>query len=127
MVTKEKLYEAFGELIYAVAKADGLVQAEELITLEKILRGHPWASTIHWSFDYENSKHTKVSEVYKRAMDTFLQHGPDAEYAYLVEILEEIAKAGSGTIDEKEQRIIDAFQLDFKNRFIQDMSEKNLI
>ena len=49
---QEKLYEAFGELLYVVAMADGLIQEEELSALDEVLKGHPWAADIQWSFNY---------------------------------------------------------------------------
>ena len=38
---QEKLYEAFGELLYVVAMADGMIQEEEIETLENVLSEHP--------------------------------------------------------------------------------------
>ena len=41
MTDKEKLYETLGELLYAIAKADGVIQAEEKEALEKMFKNHP--------------------------------------------------------------------------------------
>lgn len=124
MVSKEKLYDAFGELIYAVAKADGLIQVEEKLMLEKILAEHPWASQIHWSFDYESKKDMDPEESYKKALDIFKEHGPDPDYVYLLEILEKVAAASDG-IDADEQKVIDSFQSDLYKRFVQDAEKNN--
>ena len=43
MVSKTRLYDAFGELIYAVAIADGLIQEEETAVIERTLADHPIA------------------------------------------------------------------------------------
>lgn len=122
-VDKNRLYDAFGELIYAVAKADGLVQAEELTALETILSGHPWAKEIQWSFDYENRKENSVEEAYKKAVDICKFNGPDPEYDFLFEVLEEVAKA-SDTIEESEASVILDFTNELKERFIKDIESK---
>ncbi len=125
-MNKERLYDAFGELIYALAMADGLIQPEELKALNTILQGHPWGSQIKWSFDYESNKKIDLKEVYKKALDTFTSHGPDKEYAYLVEILQKVAQASDG-IDETEQEIIERFQKDLKENFISEMEKRKLV
>ena len=123
---KERLYDAFGELIYALAMADGLIQPEEIRALDAILQGHPWASQIKWSFNYEASKSIDLQDVYKKALDTFTQHGQDKEYIYLIDILEKVAKASDG-IDANEQEIIERFQKDLKENFIIEMEKRNLV
>ena len=37
MIGKVELYDAFGELMYAVAKADGLIQNEEIQVLNELV------------------------------------------------------------------------------------------
>lgn len=120
MVTKEKLYEAFGELIYAVAKADGVVQGEEVSALEEILKNHSWAQDIVWSFKYEAQKNHSVDHVYKKALDIFKEHGPAREYEHLINILQAVADASQGTSDP-EKGVINQFQYDLIERFKQDV------
>jgi uncharacterized tellurite resistance protein B-like protein len=117
MVSKEKLYDAFGELIYAVAQADGLIQDEEITALQAILKQHAWASEVQWSFNYEQKNATGLKEAYAKALDTFQQYGPTPEYVYLIEIIYAIATASAG-IDVAEKQIIDNFQADLKARLI---------
>ncbi|WP_299453411.1 TerB family tellurite resistance protein [uncultured Microscilla sp.] len=124
MVNKEQLYDAFGELIYAVAKADGLIQAEEQRMLENILTAHPWASQIRWSFDYESKKGMNPEDSYKKALDIFKEHGPDPDYVYLLDVLKKVAEASDG-IDANEQKVIDSFQSDLYKRFVKDAEENN--
>jgi len=50
MSEKEKLYETLGELLYVIAKADGLIQEEERASLDELLKSHSWAKEIKWSF-----------------------------------------------------------------------------
>lgn len=123
MVTKEKLYEAFGELIYAVAKADGVVQGEEVAVLEHILRNHSWAKDIVWSFKYETQKDNSVDYVYDKAMDIFKEHGPSSEYEHLMSILKALAEASHHTSasEAKERGIINLFQQDLIQKFQNDL------
>ena len=125
-MNKERLYDAFGELIYALAMADGLIEPAEIQALDTILRGHAWASQIKWSFDYEINKGLDLKEVYKKALDTFTQHGQDEEYAYLIDILHKVAQASEG-INETEQEMIERFQKDLKENFITQMEKRKLI
>lgn len=124
-MNKEQLYEAFGELIYAVAKADGLVQDEEVRALEDILQQHAWAQEVEWSFHYEVKNQKDIEDAYRRALDTFREFGPTPEYEYLIDILERVANASDG-IDAKEDSIIQNFQHDLKQRFIEDLNTGKL-
>jgi uncharacterized tellurite resistance protein B-like protein len=121
MVTKEKLYEAFGELIYAVAKADGIVQGEEVEALEKILKSHSWAQDIIWSFKYEAEKNHSIDYVYKKAMDIFKEHGPASEYDQLISVLQAVAKASQG-VSTDEKGVINKFQYELIEKFKKDLS-----
>ena len=67
-MNKERLYDAFGELIYALAMVDGLIQPSEIEALAKILKGHPWASQIKWSFNYEVKKGIDINDIYEKAL-----------------------------------------------------------
>jgi uncharacterized tellurite resistance protein B-like protein len=115
--SKERLYDALGELIYAVAKADGLVQDEETSRLEEILQQHPWAREVRWSFDYEKNRQTTLEEAYDKALDTCKAYGPAEEYQYLFDILYEIAKASEG-VNVEEAQVIVRFKMDLKNHFM---------
>ena len=109
MVNKTQLYDAFGEIIYAIAISDGMIQPEELKSLETILKGHPWAKEIQWSFDYEHRKENALMDSYNKAIETFKEYGPTEEYNYLVEILGEVAAASNG-FERKEGMLISNFQ-----------------
>ena len=120
MVTKEKLYEAFGELIYAVAKADGLVQGEEVEALQQVLKSHSWAADIIWSFNYERGKDHPVEQTYRKAIDIFGEYGPAEEYAQFTSILEAVAAASQG-ITEEERKLIGQFHEDLTHKFKADL------
>lgn len=119
MIHKEKLYEAFGELIYAVAKVDGEVQSEEMVMLKQILEGHEWGDDIIWSFNYEEGKNRSVKEAYNRAMDIFSEYGPYEEYNKFFDVLEKVAESSDG-IDENERQLIDQFKSELLKKFMND-------
>ena len=119
-MNKEKLYEAFGELIYAVAMVDGVIQQEEKDALDKILRGHSWANEIKWSFNYEMEHRNFIDYLYNKVVDACHQAGPQPEYKFLIEIMEEIANASNG-IDSAEEKIIESFSKDLTARFRRDL------
>lgn len=104
--SKEQLYDAMGELIYALALSDGAVQDEEITALEQVLKAHPWAAAIQWSFDYENQKKKPLEEAYQKAMTTCKDYGPSEEYAFLLEVLQTIAEASEGMVTPEAELII---------------------
>lgn len=116
-VNKEQLYDALGELIYAVAKADGIVQESETSRLEELLMEHPWAREIKWSFNYEKGKKNSLEEAYAKALETCKNYGQSAEYPFLFDLLEAVATA-SGGITTTEKKIIARFQQELKEHFI---------
>lgn len=123
MYSKEKLYETFGELLYAIALSDGRIQDEEVAELKEMIKFHPLARDIMWSFNYEKSKSTTVEEAYKKAVDIFKHNGPAAEYKDFEEILAKVAAACDG-ISSEEKRIIDSFRQDLTSTFLKDPNIK---
>jgi len=115
-INKEKLYEAFGELIYVIAKADGRIQKVEKNALEKLINAHPLGAEIKWSFDYEADRNSNVEDRYQKVLNTCQAYGPTEEYLLLIDLLEKVAAASNG-IDKKEQAVIDSFQADLIARF----------
>jgi uncharacterized tellurite resistance protein B-like protein len=124
-VRKERLYDAFGELIYAIAAVDGKVQEVEIEALQKILKGHPWSREIKWSFDYENKKKQTVDEAYKKAIDICKEYGPNPDYIYLIEVMTEVAHAFQGIVPE-EKELLERFERELKERFIKDLEKNKL-
>ena len=115
--SKEKLYDALGELIYAVAKADGRIQPAEIEKLHELLLAHPSAQSIQWSFDYENRSDIPLDEAYDKALETCKAYGPTEEYAFLFDALDAVAEASDG-IDAKELDVIQRFKADLKEHFL---------
>lgn len=111
-----RLYDAFGELLYVLAKSDGAVQEEEVQTLKKLLKAHSWAKEIEWSFDYENRKESDLEDTYLKVFHACVDIGPNPEYALLLDVLEDVAKSSYGVVEE-EQKIIDRFKSDLLREF----------
>ncbi|MBQ0735848.1 TerB family tellurite resistance protein [Aquimarina celericrescens] len=122
MVSRERLYRTFGELLYVVAMSDGVIQKEEVETLEKILKGHPKGKEIKWSFDYESANQNNVETLYKKVIEVFSDNGPDVEYDFMIYALTEIAEASKG-IDPKEEKVITNFSKDLLERFLKDIEK----
>ena len=111
MVNKEKLFEAFGELIYAVAKIDGTVQPEEVEKLKALFQYKTGGDEVIWSFNYENRNNNNVKDAYEKALGVMIEYGPYDGYPELIRILSEVAKASNG-IDESERFLISRFEED---------------
>lgn len=111
MVNKEKLLEAFGELIYAVAKIDGKVQPEEIEKLKALFQYKQGGEEIVWSFNYETKKNNSVKDAYEKALSVMIEYGPYVGYPELIRILNEVAQASNG-IDESERFLISRFEED---------------
>jgi len=117
---QEKLYEAFGELLYVIAMADGFIQEEEITALEKVLESHPWAADIQWSFNYERKKENSVEDVYAKVLDYCTYNGPHAEYQKMIEVMEAIAAASAG-VDANEKEVMDTFVYTLTEKFRNDI------
>lgn len=124
MTDQEKLYEILGELLYAVAKADGVIQQEEKEALKNLLHNHGWAHEVNWSFEYEESKNTDAQEAYKKAISFCQHYGPSPVYQEFIEAMNIVAAAANGT-DEHEEAIMDSFSKDLISRFHRDLDLKN--
>jgi len=122
MKNTEKLYEAFGELLYVVAMADGEIQASELAVITSKLVDHPWGADIQWSFNYEIKKQRDVDILYERVISYCKDHGPEKEYNFMIELMEEVAKASSG-VDADEQERMDRFVNDLLEKFKEDIDQ----
>ncbi len=120
MISKTALYDAFGEMVYVIAKADGAIQEEEIKALERKIEGHPWAKEIKWSFDYETRKDNSIEDLYKKVISICEDLGPNPEYVLLIEVMEEVAAANSG-VDEKEKEKIESFSRDLLKKFREDI------
>jgi len=115
-----KLYETLGELMYVVAKADGIIQKEEVSALQDMLVGHPFGKEIKWSFDYEKANNSSVEEVYKKVIDFCQHYGPSARYEEFIDAMNIVAKSSVG-IDANEEAVINSFSADLIAKFQKDI------
>ncbi len=122
MTDKEKLYEVLGELLFAIAKSDGVIQSEEKEELVKFLESHNWASEIKWSFEYEESKGATVEELYNKVIHYCHSYGPAPEYLEFIDAMKIIAEASGGK-DKNEKNIIESFSKDLTDRFRHDIEK----
>ena len=120
-INKEKLFEAFGELIYVVAMADGEIHDSEVAALKKLVNEHPLGADIKWSFDYEAKNVTDTGDTYQKVLNTCQAYGPSEDYLLLIDLLEKVAAASDG-VEEKEQAVINNFKADLIARFKEDSS-----
>ncbi|MHA7059350.1 tellurite resistance TerB family protein [Aquimarina sp. M1] len=120
MVSRDRLYQTFGELLYVIAMSDGVIQKEEVNTLEEILKAHPKGQEIKWSFDYESDHENDIETLYKRVIEVFSDNGPDEEYDFMIYALTKIAEATDG-ISSKEKNVINSFSKDLLKRFKNDI------
>lgn len=120
MTDQEKLYETLGELLFVIAKADGVIQDEERGALTKLLKNHSWARDIEWSFNYEESKQPSIEELYDKVIIACHRIGPSLIYTEFISSMNAIADASSG-VDEDEDGIIKSFSADLIKRFSEDI------
>ena len=74
MISQARLYDAFGEIIYAVAIADGLIQKEEVKVIEERLAQFSWGNDAKWSFNWERKKETELKDAYLKARCLYFPH-----------------------------------------------------
>ncbi|MCU4176752.1 TerB family tellurite resistance protein [Carboxylicivirga sp. N1Y90] len=116
----DRLYEVLGELLYAIAKADGVIQKEEKDALKNLLSNHSWGSDILWSFEYEASKDSSVEEIYNKVINFCHSYGPAPQYEEFIKAMNVIAEASNG-VDADESKIISSFSKDLLERFKNDL------
>lgn len=129
-MTKDQLYEYFGELLYAVAMSDGKVSEKQLALIKDVLKDYEWGNEAFWSFNYEDWRQRSIKEAYERALDAFKEYGPFEDYYKFFEILEKVAELNLN-LEHKEERMIrnfkdtllEHFQNDPKIRFVDDEAD----
>lgn len=120
MINDHRLYQTFGELLYLVAIADGIISKEEIDMLNIILKDHPQLETIKWSFNYELAHNNSVDDLYKKIIETYSDNGPDEVYDFFITSLKQLAKA-DGKMDRNEKELINKFSNDLIARFSKDL------
>lgn len=122
MTDTEKLYETLGELLYVIAKADGVIQESERNVLKEFLQKHNYAYEINWSFKYEDSNQNSVEDLYQKVISVCSRIGPSPIYTEFIEAMQLIANADD-VLDVSESKIINSFSLDLIERFQKDIGK----
>ncbi|MDW7690908.1 hypothetical protein R9C00_20880 [Flammeovirgaceae bacterium SG7u.111] len=124
-MNKEKLYDAFGELLYATFKVEGAIRGEVLVKLEESLAHYNWGAAALWSFNYEQDHNRSIEDAFDKAYYTFEEFGPNEEYATLFSLLERlsnkkhyISKRGRVMIEKFKRRL----NKKFSDRYILTMA-----
>ena len=117
MGVKEKLYSSFAELIYAIAMADGILEDIEKEAIENSTNEHPIQGIINQLFEDDNIiEEVSIVGSYKNIVDYYREYGEDEEYAFLINILEELSKACK--TDEADEDLIDSIIDELKEKLI---------
>lgn len=114
MESKKKVYEAFAELIYAVVMADGEVKEPEKSLITDVVANHPIAGEIQKHLD-SGLKSTSIVQSFLYTLDVCKEHGADAEYTFLLDILVQISKVSEG-VDNEDGGFFAEFVANFKKR-----------
>ena len=95
MTETERLFEVFGELLYAIAMADGVIQKEELSALEEIVEN---------SSELENKckKALKYSNCIVNLASLLTEFGPIQE----IESLKEIENNKVLSVEDLQEKVI---------------------
>jgi hypothetical protein len=119
MANKEKVFEAFGELLYAVARAEGKVRKDTAEQVAQLLDKYTWASDAIWSFKYEKDHKTTFEETYDQALDTFVEHGPMEEYKNFFELLDELSDDAHPLLGNRGKKILINFKRKLNRKFME--------
>ena len=68
--------------------------------------------------------HKALEELYKKVINYCEMHGPDPEYNFLMELLEDIAKSSNG-VDPEEQGVMSDFVQELTDKFKEDINRIN--
>jgi len=101
--------DIFGKIIYAVAKADGEVQASEVEVIRHVIDNHEWAQEVELSFEIERELDEDADTIFANAMELFKFDEVRDHYDDFIDLLEKIADAHDGIVAE-EKAMIDKFK-----------------
>ncbi|WP_020530243.1 hypothetical protein [Flexithrix dorotheae] len=117
MINKEKIYEAFGELIFAILRIDGTINPSQKNKVELILKKFENGDQIFWSFNYENNHKKNWEEIENNTLDLFLEFGPSKDYQTFFEIFEAMEIEKLDLIGSKGKKMITRFKNKLKLKF----------
>jgi len=110
------LYLGLGSMIYALAKADGRLQLEEMQLAKEILANEPHGSLALYALMLREDYDETVDEAYAFAMRRFVNQRAqltEATKKHFIDILQRIANA-HGDTSQKEHAMIQRFRRDLR-------------
>jgi len=110
------LYLGLGSMIYALAKADGRLQLEEMQLAKEILANEPHGSLALYALMLREDYEETVEEAYAFAMRRFAHQRTqltERTKKHFVSILQQIANAHDDT-SQKEHAMIQRFRRDLR-------------
>ena len=114
-MTLADLYLGLGSLVYALARADGLLQPREIALIRDLLRREPHGDVALCSFTVREYHHDTVEEAYEYGVRC-LQSNPGGltpeRRQHFLTILEEVARI-DGHVCAAESSILTRFKTDF--------------
>ncbi|MEM1136762.1 MAG: hypothetical protein AAGI07_13070 [Bacteroidota bacterium] len=119
MANEEKVYEAFGELLYAIARSEGKVKQATEEHVEMMLKKYTWGNEAIWSFKYEKKRKNSFEETYDHAISTFIEYGPFEEYKTFFELLDEIHQQKNSIFGERGKKILSNFKKKLQRAFME--------
>jgi len=115
MRNTEKLYNAFGELLYAVIKAEGKARENIIKKLERTVQEYEWGQTAMWSLRYEMGHNATTDEAYQKAFDAFTDFGPFPGYESFFRMVDDIIK--KNILGERGKKVIGRFRKKLMDHF----------
>lgn len=114
-MTKDRLYDAFAKLIYAVVMADGVIKEQEKAVIASIVKDHPVSKDIQRYFD-SNLKGLSIAQSFLHAIEICKEYGKDQEFPFLIQVVDEISHVSEG-LDRNSTGLLSEFVESFKKRF----------
>lgn len=112
---KSNLYRSFGDLIYAIAMADGILQDEEKTAIRKIIGEHAMMPYIEQALDRKEKKEISIVSAYYKVMTYIKENKPDPEFHFLLKVLEALSKLSAG-VDEDDENLMEDFIADLRSK-----------
>ena len=127
MTKKERLFDAFGELLYAVLHSDQNIEDRNtyLDIVDQINRKYRITKYIDWNTNYERRNAHSLENAYMRALMACRDNGPDPDYIDLFDLLKYTTSLNKN-ITEKNSNFIAGFETALKEIFIQADKEGRL-
>ena len=127
MTKKDRLFDAFGELLYAILHADQNIKDKNtyLDITDQIARKYRITKHIDWNIDYQRRNAHSLENSYMRALMACRDNGPDPDYIDLFDLLKYTTDLNKNLTAENKE-FVGGFQNALKEIFIQADKEGRL-